>query len=162
MNTKKEKKITNLDKLYDADYYKIKNKYDEYNKYNFTQRVLLPESNKEKTEKTHRIRICGSQEKDLRHTTDGTIKSLLMRTPVNFQMKGGRKRIKKSFDSGNRPDNEIFFEYTIGDLSMIGDRLYGVERKLRSKVINIESETPPFRFGRKHFYDKDINTTSIY
>ena len=41
---------------------------------------------------------------------EGSYVSLIARTPVSFPVKG-RKRVNKSFDCGNRPDNIIFHDY---------------------------------------------------
>ena len=159
VKVKKEKKIKDIDKLYDADYYKIKTKYkNDYNKLDFTQRVLLPENNKEKKARIQKIRTYASQEKNLRHTTDGTYKSLMFKTPDSFPMKG-RKRMNKSIDCGNKPDSELFYENKIEECMKDNNRLFGVERKCRCKVINTESIIHPYRFGRKHFFDKEKSST---
>ena len=149
--------IENIDKMYDADYIKIKNKYiNDYNKYNFTQRVLCPENNPEKA-KINKIRTYNSQEKILRHKTDGTYKSLMLITPEKFPIRG-RKRINKSIECGNKPDNILFYEDKLEECNKDNNRLFGVERKHRVKGINIESEKQPYKFGRKHFFDKEKNT----
>ena len=143
--------------MYDADYYKIKNKYkNDYNKYNFTQRVLCPENNTEKV-RINKIKTYTSQKNILRHKTDGTYKSLMLITPEVFPIKG-RKRINKSIDCGNKPDSILFYEDKLEECNKDNNRLFGVERKLRAKAINIESEIQPYKFGRKHFFDKEKKT----
>ena len=157
---KKEKAELDVDKIYDSDYYKIKNKYkNDYNKYNFTQRVICPENDTEK-KRINKIRTYGSQENNLRHTTDGTYKSLMFKTPMTLPLKG-RKRMNKSIDCGNKPDSIIFYENRLEECKKDNNRLFGVERKFRSKVINTESEIQPYKFGRKHFFDKE-KSTSLY
>ena len=82
------------------------------------------------------------------------------KTPVVIPIKG-RKRINKSIDCGNKPDSIIFNENRLDECMKDNNRIFGVERKFRSKVINTESEIQPYKFGRKHFFDKE-KTTSLY
>ena len=162
IETKPKKKISkqNIDKTYNSDYYKIKNKYkNDYNKYQFTQRVIDPEKNIEKM-KVSKIKTFRSQEKNLRHITDGTYKSLMSKTPIDIPIKG-RKRMNKSIDCGNKPDSILFYENRLEECSKDNNRLFGVERKFRTKLINTESVIPPYKFGRKHFFDKE-KSTSLY
>ena len=91
--------------------------------------------------------------KELRRVGEGSYLSLIARTPVSFPIKG-RKRINKSFDCGNKPDSEIFFDNKIGECVNDNKKLFGVQRKLRAKLINAESENLPYKFGRKHFFEK--------
>ena len=157
---KNEKKSEDISKIYNPEYYKIKKKFKyDYNKYDFTQRVLIPENNIEKR-KISKIKTFVSQEKNLRHTTDGTYRSLMLKTPINFPTRG-RKRMNKSFDCGNKPDSEIFFDNKLEECNKYNDRLFGVERKIRRRIINTESEIPPYKFGRKHFFDKE-KSTALY
>lgn len=157
---KYHKKRDEIYKKYKPEYYKIKKKFKyDYNNFDFTQRVILPENNTEK-KPVHKIRTFYSQEKDLRHTTDGSYRSLILKTPMTFPTKG-RKKVNKSFDCGNRPDSEIFFDYKMEECNKGNDGLFGVERKIRRKAINKESELPPYKFGRKHFFNKE-KTTSLY
>ena len=143
--------------MYDADYCKIKNKYkNDYNKYDFTQRVLCPQNNPEKN-KINKIKTYSSQEDILRHKTDGTYKSLMNITPEVFPIKG-RKRMNKSIDCGNKPDSIIFYEDKLEECKKDNNRLFGVERKYRTKVINTESEIQPYKFGRKHFFSQEKKT----
>ena len=152
--------LLDVDKIYDSDYYKIKNKYkNDYNKYKFTQRVVCPENDTEK-KRINKIRTYGSQEKNSRYTIDGTYKSLMNKTLVVIPIKG-RKRMNKSIDCGNKPDSIIFNENRLDECMKDNNRIFGVERKFRSKVINTESEIQPYKFGRKHFFDKE-KTTSLY
>ena len=159
-----KKKGKDLDKSYNADYYKIKNKYqNEFNKYKFTQRVLIPQKNTEpvEMEKTKRIRKFGSQEKNLRHTTDGTFKSLMLKTPDSFPTKG-RKRINKSIDCGNKPDSDIFLVNKMEDYIKNDDnRLFGVERKFRNRFANEESVIPPYKLAKRHFFEFE-ELSSLY
>lgn len=151
------KKKDEIYKKYKPEYYQIKKKFKyDYNKYDFTRRVILPENNTEK-KPVHKIRTFYSQEKDLRHTTDGSYRSLILKTPMTFPTKG-RKRVNKSFDCGNRPDSEIFFDNKIEECAKGNEGLFGVERKIRRKEINKESVIPPYKFGRKHFFDKEKST----
>lgn len=152
-NERKRKKVRSIDKLYNADYYKIKNKYaNEFNRYKFTQRVILPEKNPE-VKNFQKIKTLAVQEKNLRHATDGTYKSLMIKTPITFPIKG-RKRMNKSFDCGNKPDCPLFFDDKIEECAKDNDKLFGVQRKHRTKIINLESEIPPYKFGRKPFFEK--------
>ena len=91
--------------------------------------------------------------KELRRVGEGSYLSLIARTPVSFPIKG-RKRINKSFDCGNKPDSEIFFDNKIEQCVNDNKKLFGVQRKLRAKLINAESENLPYKFGRKHFFEK--------
>lgn len=161
MNKEPEHKKVKLneEKMQKSDYYKIKNKFKNFNKYQFTQRVIYPENDTEKKRVT-KIRTFKSQEKDLRYTTDGTYGSLMLKTPVTFPIKG-RKRMNKSIDCGNKPDSILFYEDKIEECMKDNNRLFGVERKFRSKVINTESPLEPYKFGRKHFFNKE-KSTSLY
>ena len=162
MNIKPKKSNKNIDieHMYDADYYKIRNKYkNNYNKYHFTQRVICPENNTEK-KRVNKIRTFGSQEKNLRHATNGTYKSLMLKTPASFPIKD-RKRMNKSIDCGNKPDSILFYENRIEECMKDNNRLFGVERKCRSKIINSESVLQKYKFGRKHFFEKE-KSTALY
>jgi hypothetical protein len=87
--------------------------------------------------------------------------SLLARTPMSFPVRG-RKRLNNSLDCGNNLENIIFYDNNnIEDCKKDNNRLFGVERKYRTKVINVESENPPYKFGRKHFFEK-IKKTKIF
>ena len=148
---KKFKKINPADFINKSDYNKIQ--YENKN-YNVTQRVLNPNKNniKEKPNKKKFFSI----EKNLRYTSDGTYQSLIDRTPVILSIKG-RKRLNQSFDSGNKPDNDLFLRQKINENK--GIRLFGVERKKISKNHNFESEPEKYKFGRKHFFHKEAKTT---
>lgn len=157
---KKKKPLQYIDQMYNADYYFIKKKYkNDFNKYQFTQRVIRPEKNTERA-KVNKIKTFEGQGKDLRHTTDGTYRSLMIKTPIYIPIKG-RKRINKSMDCGNKPDSEIFYDNKLEECDKYNDRIFGVERKIRAKIINTESVIPPYKFGRKHFFDKE-KSTSLY
>jgi len=125
----------------------------ENNDYNITKRVIIPEKNLTKLKPTKKRFF--SQERDLRHTTDGSYQSLLDRTPLTFPTKG-RKKIIRSVEY---KDHDLFLRKKIENDNSI--RLFGVERKNITKNHNLESEPPKFKFGRKHFYFKETNT-SLY
>ena len=80
----------------------------------------------------------------------------MFKTPINFPTKG-RKRMNKSFDCGNKPDSEIFFDNKLEECNKYNDRLFGVERKIRRRIFKTKSKIPPYKFGRKHFFDKDLH-----
>ena len=124
--------------------------------YNVTQRVLIPDKNTIKL-KPNKKRFF-SQEKNLRYTSKGNYQSLIDRTPVILPIKG-RKRLNKSFDSGNKPDNDLFLRENIKENKDI--RLFGVERKYITKNHNNESEIPKYTFGRKHFFHQEVKN-SLY
>ena len=67
--------------------------------------------------------------------------------------------MNKSFETGNRPDNDLFLRENIKEKR--GARLFGVERKNITKNHNSESQPEQYKFGRKHFFHKEIKT-SIY
>ena len=148
---KKFKKINPADFINKNDYNKIQ--YENKN-FNVTQRVLNPDKNNIK-EKPNKKRFF-SLEKNLRHTSDGTYQSLIDRTPVILPIKG-RKRSNQSFDSGNKPDHDLFLRQKIKENK--GERLFGVERKIITKNHNFESEPEKYKFGRKHFFYKEEKTT---
>ena len=51
-NKRKDKTKENLIKKYNKDYYRIRKKFkEEYNKLDFTKRVIIPQKNKEKAPK---------------------------------------------------------------------------------------------------------------
>jgi len=147
---KKNRKINPSKFVNKSIYNKIKY---ESNDYNVTKRVLIPEKNLTKSKPTRKRFF--SQERNLRHTTEGSYQSLLDRTPLTFQTKG-RKKINRSVDYN---DHDLFLRKNIENDNTI--RLFGVERKNITKNHNLESEPPKFKFGRKHFYFKETST-SIY
>ncbi len=130
----------------------IKNIIKIINKVDFTKRVINPQKNTEKA-LPKKLRIMTQAGKELRRVGEGSYLSLIARTPVSFPIKG-RKRINKSFDCGNKPDSEIFFDNKIEECVNDNKKLFGVQRKLRAKLINAESENLPYKFGRKHFFEK--------
>ena len=133
---------------YKKDYYNIRKKFvDDYNKIDFTKRVILPQKNTEKAPPS-KLRIYTQLGKDLLRVGEGSYTSLMVRTPMSFPVKG-RKRINKSVDCGNKPDAELFWEDKIEECSKNNDRLFGVERKFRTKLINIESEDKPYKAPKK-------------
>ena len=160
VNKKRSTAKDNFNKKYKIDYYNIRKKFKvDYNKIDFTKRVILPQKNTEKVPPT-KLRIYTQLGKELLRVGEGSYKSLMVRTPVSFPIRG-RKRINKSFDSGNKPDSELFWEDKIEECSKDNNRLFGVERKYRAKLINAESKIEPYRFGRKHFFGK-IKDTKIF
>ena len=153
VNKKKDVSKDEYNKKYNKDYYKIRKKFKiDYNKVDFTKRVINPQKNTEKA-LPKKLRIMTQAGKELRRVGEGSYLSLIARTPVSFPIKG-RKRINKSFDCGNKPDSEIFFDNKIEECVNDNKKLFGVQRKLRAKLINAESENLPYKFGRKHFFEK--------
>ena len=150
-------------KKYNKDYYRIRKKFrEEYNKIDFTKRVLLPQKDTEKVP-PKKMRILTQAGKNLRRVGEGSYMSLMIRTPQSFPIKAGRKRINKSFDCGNKPDHIIFYDYNNTECEKNNDNgLFGVGRKLRTKLINIESEIPPYRFGKKHYFGKIKDSKIFY
>ena len=153
VNKKKDVSKDEYNKKYNKDYYKIRKKFKiDYNKVDFTKRVINPQKNTEKA-LPKKLRIMTQAGKELRRVGEGSYLSLIARTPVAFPIKG-RKRINKSFDCGNKPDSEIFFDNKIEECVNDNKKLFGVQRKLRAKLINAESKNLPYKFGRKHFFEK--------
>ena len=83
---KKNRKINPSKFVNKSIYNKIKY---ESNDYNVTKRVLIPEKNLTKSKPTRKRFF--SQERNLRHTTEGSYQSLLDRTPLTFQTKEEKK-----------------------------------------------------------------------
>ena len=153
VNKRKDYSKDIFNKKYNKDYYKIRKKFKiDYNKVDFTKREINPQKNTEKA-LPKKLRIMTQAGKELRRVGEGSYLSLIARTPVSFPIKG-RKRINKSFDCGNKPDSEIFFDNKIEECVNDNKKLFGVQRKLRAKLINAESENLPYKFGRKHFFEK--------
>ena len=151
-NKRKDKTKEIFNKKYNKDYYRIRKKFrEDYNKIDFTKRVIIPQKNKEKVP-PKKMRILTEARKNLLRVGECSFQSLMIRTPQSFPIKEGRKRINKSFDCGNRPDNIIFHDYK--NFKNNFNRPLRIKGKLRTKLINIESETPQCRLGRKHFFDK--------
>ena len=160
VNKRRSTAKEDFNKKYKKDYYNIRKKFvDDYNKIDFTKSVILPQKNTEKAPPS-KLRIYTQLGKDLLRVGEGSYTSLMVRTPMSFPVKG-RKRINKSVDCGNKPDAELFWEDKIEECSKNNDRLFGVERKFRTKLINIESEDKPYKAGRRHFFGK-IKDTKIY
>lgn len=162
VNKKKDVKKEEFIKKYSKDYYKIRKKFKiEYNKIDFTKRVILPQNNTERVS-PKKLRIITEAGKQFRRLGEGSYMSLFVRTPISFPVKSSRKRLNSSFDCGNKNDNIIFYENNnTEECKKDNNRLFGVERKYRSKVINAESVDPPYKFGRKHFFEK-IKKTKIF
>ena len=143
-NKRKDKTKEIFNKKYNKDYYRIRKKFrEDYNKIDFTKRVIIP----------LRVGECSFQ-------------SLMIRTPQSFPIKEGRKRINKSFDCGNRPDNIIFHDYKNFknkecQKNNNDNEIFGVGRKLRIKLINFESKISPHKFGKKQYHGK-IKDSKIF
>lgn len=110
------------------------------NNFAVTERVLIPEKNKTQM-KTTRKKFYRSQEKNLRHETDGSLISLFNKTPDKFIITTGRKKINNSFD------NNLFKllqhderNYTLADGNEASVRIFGVERKRITRNHNEETE----------------------
>lgn len=67
--------------------------------------------------------------------------------------------MNQSFDGTIKQDHDIFLRKSCKDND--GVRLFGVERKYITKNHNSESEPPAYKFGRKHFFHKEVKT-SLY
>lgn len=146
-----------------SDYSRIKQrlKYD-CNKYNRTLRVIFPDKNYEGPQKKTKKKFFGDKEKKLRNTSAGSYASLMDRTPITMPIRG-RKRLNKSIDYGNNNSNnreedkyDFFWKGRRNSIECTNDRLFGVERKKKLKVINLETEPSYLRqCGRKHFKVED-------
>ena len=122
-----------------------------------SQRVIYPEKDTE-VKKVNKKRTYGSQEKNLLHTTDGRITSLLEKTPLSFKNKG-KKMFNNSVDYGKKKDTNLFSDEFLNDKKY--NRIPGVARKHLIPIVNIESQ--PFDFfsrERKHIYN--YNNSLIY
>jgi hypothetical protein len=161
-NKRKDKTKENFIKKYNKDYYRIRKKFKvEYNKLDFTKRVIIPQKNKEKAPKK-KMRILTQERKNLLRIGEGTFQSLMIRTPQSFPIKEGRKRINKSFDCGNRPNSIIYHDHNNKDKKYNHDtEIFGVGRKLRIKLINLESGISPIKFGKKQYHGK-IKDSKIF
>jgi len=130
-----------------------RNKHKNLYKYlNFnTKRVIEPEKDTE-IKKVNKKRTYGSLEKNLLHTTDGRITSLLDKTPFYFPNKG-KKMVNNSVDYGRKRNANLFSEEFLNDKEY--NRIPGVARK--HLIRNINDETKPldqYVFGRKHYQNK--------
>lgn len=135
-----------------TDYYKIKEKKN----IEITKRVLFSEINNE-TPKRKGRKTFYSQERYFRNSTRGDYLSLMERTPDSFPIKG-KKKLNKSIDSGNRPDNDLFLRKQIDERkdNLQTDRIFGVERKRKIIENNFESGSVRLKqSGRKHFKIED-------
>ena len=101
-----------------------------------SQRVINPEKDTE-IKKVNKIRTYGSMEKDLLHTTDGRITTLLGKTPLNFKYRG-KRTYNNSVDYGKRKDTNLFSEEFLNDKSY--NRIPGVTRKHLSHKVNLETQ----------------------
>ena len=162
-NKRKDKTKENLIKKYNKDYYRIRKKFkEEYNKLDFTKRVILPQKNKEKAPQK-KMRILTQERKNLLRVGEGSFQSLMIRTPQSFPIKEGRKRKNKSFDCGNRPNSIIFHDYKNKECQKNNNdnEIFGIGRKLRIKLINFESGISPHKFGKKQYHGK-IKDSKIF
>lgn len=114
-----------------------------------SQRVIYPEKDTE-VKKVNKKRTYGSQEKNLMHSTDGRITSLLKKTPLHFKNRG-KKIMNNSVEYGKKRDTDLFSDAFLNDKEY--NRIPGVDRKHLIHKVNIETEPlDVFSFGRKHFY----------
>ena len=112
-------------------------------------RVIYPEKDTE-IKKVNKKRTYGSQEKNLLHTTDGRITSLLDKTPLQFKNRG-KKMLNNSVDYGRKRDTDLFSDEFLNDKKY--NRIPGVKRKHIIPKVNIETQPlDEFSMGRKHFY----------
>ena len=119
-----------------------------------SQRVIYPEKDTE-IKKVNKKRTYGSQEKNLLHTTDGRITTLLDKTPLRFKNRG-KKMVNNSVDYGRKKDTDLFSDEFLNDKEY--NRIPGVKRKHLIHKVNVETKPlDQFSMGRKHFYSyKDI------
>ena len=123
-----------------------------------SQRVIYPEKDTE-IKRVNKKRTYGSQEKNLLHTTDGRITSLLDKTPLQFENKG-KKMLNNSVDYGRKKDTNLFSDEFLNDKQY--NRIPGVKRKHIIPKVNIETQPiDEFSMGRKHFYNYK-NKSLIY
>ena len=101
-----------------------------------SQRVINPEKDTE-VKKVNKIRTYGSMEKDLLHTTDGRITTLLCKTPLNFKYRG-KRTYNNSVDYGKRKDTNLFSEEFLNDKNY--NRIPGVTRKHLTHKVNLETQ----------------------
>lgn len=128
---------------------KLKEKAYKYLNLN-SQRVIHPEKDTE-VKKVNKKRTYGSQEKDLLHTTNGRITSLLDKTPLYFKNRG-KKMLNNSVDYGRKKDTNLFSDEFLNDKKY--NRIPGVDRKHLILKVNVESQPDEFAFGKKkHFYN---------
>ena len=112
-----------------------------------SQRVIYPEKDTE-IKKVNKKRTYRSQEKNLLHTTDGRITSLLKKTPLKFINKG--KKMNCSVEYGRKKDTNLFSDEFLNDKKY--NRIPGVKRKHLTHKVNIETQPLDiFANGRKHF-----------
>ena len=115
-----------------------------------SQRVIYPEKDTE-VKKVNKIRTYGSIEKNLLHTTDGRITSLLAKTPLNFRYRG-KRTYNNSVDYGKRKDTNLFSEEFLNDKNY--NRIPGVTRKHLTHKVNLETQPLDKQDGIKsHFYN---------
>jgi len=123
-----------------------------------SQRVIYPEKDTE-IKRVNKKRTYGSQEKNLLHTTDGRITSLLDKTPLRFENRG-KKMLNNSVDYGRKKDTNLFSDEFLNDKEY--NRIPGVKRKHIIPKVNIETQPiDEFSMGRKHFY-YNRNKSLIY
>ena len=140
----------------------LKNKISKNKAYKYlnlnSQRVIYPEKDTE-MKKVNKKRTYGSQEKNLLHTTDGRITSLLEKTPLHFKNRG-KKMLNNSVDYGRKRDTNLFSDDFLNDKGY--NRIPGVDRKHIIPKVNVETQPlDEFSMGRKHFY-KYKNKLLIY
>lgn len=125
------------------------NKKKEYKYLNLnSQRVIYPEKDTE-IKKVNKKRTYRSQEKNLLHTTDGRITSLLEKTPLQFNNKG-KKMLNSSVEYGKKKDTNLFSDEFLNDKKY--NRIPGVKRKHLIHKVNLETQpVDQFANGRKHF-----------
>ena len=117
-----------------------------------SQRVIYPEKDTE-IKKVHKKRTYRSQEKNLLHTTDGRITTLLDKTPLYIRNKG-RKHLNNSVDYGRKRDTDYFSDEFLNDSNY--NRIPGVKRKHLIHKVNIETQPlDEFFMRRKYLYNEN-------
>jgi hypothetical protein len=122
-----------------------------------SQRVIYPEKDTE-IQKVNKKRTYRSNEKDLLHTTDGRITTLLDKTPLHFNYRG-KKMFNNSIDYGRKKDHNLFSNEFLNDMSY--NRIPGVQRKHLNQNVNQESNPNDYYRGIKH-YRRYRNKSQIY
>lgn len=109
-----------------------------------SQRVIYPEKDNE-IQKVNKKRTYGSVEKNLLHTTDGRITTLLNKTPLQFNYRG-KKMFNNSVENWRKKDTNLFSDDFLNDKSY--NRIPGVSRKHLIHKVNVETQ-PINQFGKK-------------
>ena len=116
-----------------------------------SQRVIYPEKDTE-IKKINKKKTYEDKNKNLLHSTNGSMVSLFKKTPLLMRNKG-IKVSNYSVDYSRKKETDFFAESFLNDKSY--NRIPGVDRKNMFRIYNDGGPMEKMKYGRKHFVIKN-------